>query len=114
MTKMCKLITLTILSFPVTAKAATNCTAPGGNTVFPDCIPKDDITVLIGNTINGFLILAGTVAVLFIIIGGFQYITSAGNPDGIYKAKQTLLYAIIGLIVVILSFAIVKFVINAF
>ncbi len=52
-------------------------------------------------------------AVLFIIIGGFQYITSAGNPENVSKAKNTILYAIIGIIVTLLSYAIVKFIIDA-
>lgn len=61
---------------------------------------------------SAFLAIAGTIAVLFIIIGGFQYITSAGNPDAIEKAKNTILYAVIGLLACILSYAVINFVVT--
>ncbi len=105
-----KLIFLLVAFAPSTV-FAQNCTAPNGSP-WPDCIPTDDFIVMLGKVIDIFLILTGSVAVLFIIIGGFQYITSAGNPENVGKAKNTVLYAIIGLIVVILSYAIVKFIID--
>jgi hypothetical protein len=54
--------------------------------------------------------LSGGIAVLFLILGGLQYITSSGNKDKAEQAKQTILYAVIGLIVIALSFVIVAFV----
>lgn len=56
------------------------------------------------------LLFAGAVAVLFIIWGGFLYVTSAGNKDRIEQAKKTLTYAIVGLIVIILARFIVNFI----
>jgi hypothetical protein len=47
-----------------------------------------------------------------LIIGGFRYITSGGNSEGIGKAKNTIIYAIIGLIIVALAQIIVQFVLN--
>ncbi len=61
---------------------------------------------------NTLLMLVGVVAVLFVIIGGFQYISSAGNPENVGKAKQTILYAIIGIIITIIAYAVVSFVIS--
>lgn len=52
------------------------------------------------------------ISLLFIVIGGFRYVLSQGDPQGVAKAKGTVLYAIIGLVVVIVSQAIVTFVIN--
>lgn len=63
--------------------------------------------------INAVLALVGTVALLFLIIGGYQYITSSGNSEAIEKAKKTILYSIIGLIVAILSFIIINAVISS-
>lgn len=60
-----------------------------------------------------FLPLVGIIAILFIIIGGFQYVTSRGNEEQAEIAKKTLTNAIIGLIVVVLSYIIVTIVINA-
>ena len=53
----------------------------------------------------------GIVAVAVVILGGIQYITSTGDPAKTRKAKDTILYGIIGLIVAFLAFAIVNFVI---
>ena len=81
----------------------------------PEALDICDNTLLqlITRISNILLLLVGLVAVLFIIIGGFQYITSAGNPENVSKAKNTILYAIIGIIVTLLSYAIVKFIIDA-
>lgn len=61
---------------------------------------------------SAILFVIATVAVLFLIIGGFQYITSAGNPDAIEKAKNTILYAVIGILASLLAYAVVQFIIS--
>ncbi len=71
-----------------------------------------DLKAVITTISNTLLMVLGVIAVLFIIIGGFQYVTSAGNPDNVGKAKNTILYGIIGLVFAIISYAIVKFVID--
>ncbi len=73
-----------------------------------------DLFTLINNLVNIALSIAGTVAVLFLIIGGFQYMTSAGDPENIGRAKNTILYAIIGLILIIVSLAIINFITGRF
>ncbi len=55
---------------------------------------------------------AGGVALVFVVLGGLKYINSLGNAQNVAKAKDTILYAIIGLIVCILGYAIVGFVIT--
>lgn len=62
--------------------------------------------------VNIFSIIVGIVAVLMIIYGGFRYITSGGASDKVGSAKNTLIYAVIGLIVVALAQLIVHYVIN--
>lgn len=54
--------------------------------------------------------VAGGVALIMVVIGGLRYINSLGNAQNVAKAKDTILYAIIGLVVCILGFAIVNFV----
>lgn len=49
------------------------------------------------------------ISVLFIVIGGLKLVTSNGNPEGVTKARNTMLYAVIGLIVAIFAEAIVNF-----
>ena len=54
--------------------------------------------------------IAGAVAVVFMVIGGFHYITSSGHPEKLDKAKKTLLYSGIGLVIVLAAYTIVDFV----
>ena len=63
--------------------------------------------------VNFLLVLAGLAASVFLVIGGVQYITSRGDEDTAAKAKNTILYAVIGLVVIGLSAAIVNFVVSA-
>lgn len=63
--------------------------------------------------INILLALAGLVAVLFLVIGGFQYIASRGNEEATEAAKKTIFNAIIGIVVIILAFVIVRVISNA-
>lgn len=68
------------------------------------------VSVLIKNVINVFSLVVGIVAVLMIIYAGFRYITSGGNDGSVGNAKNTILYAVIGLVIVALAQVIVRFV----
>jgi cytochrome bd-type quinol oxidase subunit 2 len=70
----------------------------------------DKINQIIKLVINVFSLVVGVVSVIMIIIGGLKYITSGGESGNITGAKNTILYAIIGLVVVALAQVIVKFV----
>lgn len=65
-----------------------------------------------GNIISGVFVFIGAWATLFLVIGAVRYAASAGDQGLITKAKDTILYAIIGLIVSILAFAGVQFVLG--
>jgi hypothetical protein len=62
--------------------------------------------------VNFLSVIVGIVAVIMIIVGGFRYITSGGESSNVSGAKNTLIYAIIGLIIVALAQFIVKFVLD--
>lgn len=62
---------------------------------------------------NTILYIVGIIAVIMLIIGGIKYVISGGDAKKVTDAKNTVLYAIIGLIVAFLAFAIVNFVISA-
>ena len=62
---------------------------------------------------NTILYIVGIVAVIMLIIGGIRYVTSGGDSKKVTDAKNTVLYAIIGLVIAFLAFAIVNFVISA-
>ena len=67
---------------------------------------------MITKIVNVILFLIGAVSVIMLIIGGFRYIVSQGDSTKVTSAKNTILYAIIGLIIAILAYAIVNFVMN--
>ena len=67
-----------------------------------NCIP-----VIVKNIIYWLLVFSGVVAVFIIIISGIKLLTSGGDPKRVEGARKTLTWAIIGLILILLSFAIV-------
>jgi hypothetical protein len=75
-----------------------------------------DATTSINNIVHSIVnilsAIVGIVAVIMIIVGGFRYITSGGNDTSVTAAKNTILYAIIGLVVVALAQVIVRFTLN--
>jgi hypothetical protein len=64
------------------------------------------------NIIQLVLGLAGAIAFIVITIAGLQYVLSQGNPQAAAKAKDTILYALVGLVICALGYAIVGFVVN--
>ncbi len=62
--------------------------------------------------VNVIFGLAGALALLFIVIGGLRYIMSQGDPNNTSRAKGTVLYALIGLVVTITAYGIVRFVVR--
>jgi len=82
-----------------------------------DISPEDNGASLedsIGIIVNILLFLLGAIAVIMIVIGGIRYATSNGDQSAITSAKNTILYAVIGLVVAIMAYAIVNFVIQSF
>ena len=72
-----------------------------------------DATSIAKNIISILLWVVGIASVIVIIYAGITFIISAGNPSKISQAKTMLTYAVVGLVVAILAYAIVNFVINA-
>ena len=72
------------------------------------------IGTTIGEVVNIFLYFVGAVAVIVVIWGGFQYITSSGDSQKATTAKNTIMYAVIGIVVVVMSYAIVNWVFGLF
>ncbi len=70
---------------------------------------KSDVT----NIINAIIGVLGLVCVVIMIIGGINYMTSSGDAAKVKKAKDTILYGLIGLVVCVLAFALVNWVIGS-
>lgn len=83
-------------------KLTNNTDIIGDKTVFCSA------TQLILSVITYVQIIAGTVTALFLMIGGFLYITSAGNEEQSEKGRKILINSVIGLVVIIMSYAIVR------
>ena len=63
---------------------------------------------------NTLLAIFGAIAVLIIVIAGFRYIMSRGDPGAVAKAKDAIVYALVGLVVMISAYGIVGFALNVF
>lgn len=91
-------------TYPDSVKAACGCKGSNKN--------QTEISTVVGNIIRTIIGILGIVAVVIIVIGGINYMTSAGDPSKVKKAKDTILYAIIGLVVCALAFGITQFAID--
>ena len=72
----------------------------------------DDLIGNVTGIINAVIGILGIVCVVVMIIGGVNYMTSSGDAGKVKKAKDTILYGLIGLVVCVLAFALVNFVIT--
>lgn len=77
-----------------------------------DKIGTGDAKTILGNITSAMFYVAGVLAVLMIIYSGIHYVSSMGNPNEVTKAKNTLMYSVIGLVVAILAYAIIGFVVS--
>ena len=73
-----------------------------------------DPQTLVKQFVNIFLFAVGALSVIMLIWGGIRYTTSAGDSNKVTAAKNTVLYAIVGLVIAILAYAIVNIVIDKF
>ncbi|MEK7067431.1 MAG: pilin, partial [Patescibacteria group bacterium] len=117
----------------ITGGGGTTCVLGGGGTtvngsasnnvgwgnVSPDTISNitglgaTDPREIAANVINVILGFLGIIAVVLILVGGFMWMTAAGNDDKVATAKKIMTAGIIGLVIVLAAFGIAKFVINA-
>lgn len=115
-----------LLMVPQTALVATSAHAADDNIrgnvcsgatlgATDDCTIEEqgnDFNTLAARVINIFSVVVGAISVVMIIIGGFRYIISGGDSNGVTGAKNTILYAIVGLVVVLFAQVIVRFVLT--
>ena len=66
----------------------------------------------IASVINVLSLVGGALAVIMLIVGGLRYVISAGNPETTKAAKNTIIYALVGLVIIALAQLIVQFVLN--
>ncbi len=106
-------ILLAFMPFAVAAQSVAP--AQSGQTVkISNPIGTDSIPVLIARVINAFLGIVGSIAFLMFVWGGFNWLISGGSSEKIEKGKKAMTYAVIGMIIVFSSYALVRFVLGAF
>ena len=100
-----------ILKFLAWGESASSDNQTTGVVKVGDEGTQNDLMGNITSIINGVIGVLGIVCVVVMIIGGINYMTSTGESAKVKKAKDTILYGLIGLVVCVLAFAIVNFVI---
>lgn len=88
------------------------CGASGASSCDPSPAPKK-LSDTIATVINIISVFGGALAVVMIIIGGFRYITSGGSAEGTKSARNTIVYALVGLVIIAVAQIIVHFVIHS-
>jgi hypothetical protein len=111
---------------PAPAHAAFSGTLSGGAKSAQGTDQSGNAACLFGTTSEGcssslfktitnvLLFLIGAISVIMLIIGGVRYVVSGGDSSAVTGAKNTILYAIVGIVVAILAYALVNFVISSF
>lgn len=103
----------TVLAPAVSAETAADKYTSGNESVEKAATDREtNLMSTLATIINVALGVIGFVAVVMIIMGGVQYTTSAGDAAKVTKAKNTILYGIVGLVIALLAFAIVNFILG--
>lgn len=123
---MFALVTVFVPVVPANAQSAANNSScsegiNGGAAAGVQCskgagVPSQDLFgdgSIFTTVVNILLFIIGAICVIMLIWGGIRYTTSAGNSASVTAAKNTIMYAIIGLIIAFLAFAIVNWVLGA-
>lgn len=108
---------------PVAPAANAQCTpgTSGGISGGAECAKSPDqesdlfgVGGIFQTIVNVLLFIIGAIAVIMLVIGGIRYVVSGGDSSAVTGAKNTILYAIVGIIVALLAYAIVNFVLTEF
>jgi len=97
-------------SYNVSADAKTEVTE--GFKVAGGDPAKDTLNLKVASVVSVLMFILGALSVIMIIVGGIRYTVSNGDSSRVKAAKDTVTYAVVGLVVAILAYAIVNFVIK--
>ena len=81
------------------------CVDPATQVATLRCIP-----VVFQNTVTALLVFVGATAIVMIVYAGIRFMTSGGDPKNVSQARQIMTFAIVGLVLVLASFGIIKFI----
>lgn len=113
--KECKFDNLSTVTGPLGPKIRA-CLGSDGIWNGESCATKgshsDSLTTVIKNIINTLLFITGSIAVIIIIISGLRFVTANGDSASVSKAKNSIIYSLIGLVVAVSAYAIVNFILD--
>ena len=118
---MKKIMTALLLAMPAVVSAQSSITPPAreaadgsfGLEELDTDLGKADLKTTIGQLINVVLGFLGIIAVLIILLGGFKWMTSQGSSEKVEEAKKLIGAGIVGLIIILASYAIAQFVLTS-
>jgi hypothetical protein len=102
-----------VFAAPVVGATAKTqlCQGATGNNSCTKAGEETNLKVIIANVVNILLFIVGAVSVIMIVVGGLRYVTSGGDNSAVTSAKNTILYAVVGIVVAFMAYAIVNFVV---
>ena len=100
-----KIFLAILLTLPAAAQAAPTPRIPLPNPLQANSIPE-----LSGDVIRGLLGITGAISLFMMVWGGLVWMTSQGNAEKLKKGKDTVLWTILGLIIIFLSYVILNFI----
>ena len=104
---------LFLLVFGQALAATTTASSTGGSSEhLINPLPVDNLTAMFLFIVKGFLAIVGVWGVLFVIVGGFRMVMAAGNEEQYLAAKKTITWAILGVVVAVMSFSVMAIVQN--
>lgn len=89
-----------------------NSNGGGGGVETGDPLYLQEISIYIGNIIKALIPLVGIIAFIMLIFGGFTILSSGGNPENTQKGKNIITYAILGIVLTIVSWLVLLFIQN--
>lgn len=99
-----------LASFLMSVTSASDAIRTGAGQACATSCNTSSINLVFRNLANTLTFIVGSVSVIMIIIGGLRYVLSSGDSKATVEAKNTILYAIIGVVVAIVAYAVISFV----
>jgi hypothetical protein len=108
------LIALSLMVLPITVSALTNAEVglEGTNSISGLKLSNREPIAVATELINAALMFLGLIAVVIFLVGGFKWMTAMGSDDNIKKAKELMSAGVVGLIIILASWGIAKFVLS--
>jgi hypothetical protein len=111
---LASLVSSLFASVVVHASTASNGAAAAQGSLSGGAGSGFTVQTIIRDVTNTLIFFVGAISVIVLIIGGIRYIVSGGNSSSVEGAKNTILYAVVGIVVSVAAYAIVTFVLNIF